>query len=198
MGSPGRWRVEWDFRWFKPGSNVVTGSSTHRVDIYDQRIGLKVRAGTATNACRATLAGQPAVKVGHGSLDSSEVALTFDFGSTGAHPREIVTWLVDNRVPATVFAVGVAGETKIGGRVLAMIAAHRDLIDIGNHSFDHPDFTTQNSEQVKEQLTKAEKVVAPRAVEPRNPYCVRRLDDQTLTRSSQSGLPDGHCWCGGT
>jgi peptidoglycan/xylan/chitin deacetylase (PgdA/CDA1 family) len=61
-----------------------------------------------------------------------------------------------------VFPTGqTASETQTGRDVLGRVAAHPDLFDVGNHSWDHPDFTKLTAAKMVDQLTRTEAAVEP-------------------------------------
>jgi peptidoglycan/xylan/chitin deacetylase (PgdA/CDA1 family) len=102
------------------------------------------------------------VVLAHGSRDSNAVALTFDMGGRLDPALEIVDWLIEHDVRATIFPTGATGSgTETGRAVLARIAAHPDLFAVGNHSWDHPDFTTLTPARMVDQLTRTEAAIGP-------------------------------------
>jgi hypothetical protein len=52
---------------------------------------------------------------------------------------DIMNFLVENRVCATVFATGVMSETPQGREVMAIIRANPQLFEIANHTMYHCD-----------------------------------------------------------
>ncbi|MEP7082946.1 MAG: LysM peptidoglycan-binding domain-containing protein, partial [Chloroflexota bacterium] len=67
------------------------------------------------------------------------VALTFDMGGRMDPAVDIMSFLVANRVCATIFATGVMSETPQGEQVLAIIRDHPELFEIANHTMYHCD-----------------------------------------------------------
>lgn len=103
--------------------------------------------------------GAASTQVTNGSRSSSQVALTLDMGGRVEPALDIMNWLIANRVPATIFMTGAMVDnqnTDAGPRVLALVAAHPDLFDLGNHSYTHADFTTLNASQQAKELTDTE------------------------------------------
>jgi len=97
----------------------------------------------------------PAQLVEHGSRSSDLVALTFDMGGRVDDAVAIVEWLVANRVEATIFMTGAMADnpnTDAGREVLALIDAHPALLDLGNHSYSHPDFRTLTETEMEVEL----------------------------------------------
>lgn len=69
----------------------------------------------------------------------NQVALTFDLGGRLDPALDIVRWLVDNQVCATIFPTSAAAQTSIGAAVMAALRAHPELFEIGNHTVHHCD-----------------------------------------------------------
>jgi len=106
------------------------------------------------------VAGGPATVVSHGPRGTTQVALTFDMGGRLDPTVAIVRWLVDHEVHATLFPTGETGTSTDEGRSALLLAATRpDLFTIGNHSWDHPDFTTLTSAEIASQLQSTEDAI---------------------------------------
>ncbi len=117
-------------------------------------------AGPSTGPGSTPVAGGPAAVVSHGPRGTTQIALTFDMGGRLDPAVEIVQWLVDHEVHATLFPTGKAGTTTAEGRAaLALAATRPDLFAIGNHSWDHPDFTTLTGAQIADQLRSADDAI---------------------------------------
>ena len=115
--------------------------------------------------------GGVATVVSYGPRGTNQIALTFDMGGRLDPAVDITTWLVDHKVHATLFPTGKSGTTTDEGQaVLALAAAHAELFDLGNHSWDHPDFTTLTAAQVAEQLTSTEAAVQPAVGQTTKPW----------------------------
>jgi len=107
-----------------------------------------------------TPSGAPAAIVSYGPRGTTKVALTFDMGGRLDPAVQIVQWLADHGVHATLFPTGSSGTTTALGRQALQLAATRpDLFDIGNHSWDHPDFTGLTATQMADQLRRTESAV---------------------------------------
>lgn len=65
------------------------------------------------------------------------VALTFDMGGRLDPALAIMAFLVDNHVCATLFPTGAMSQTPTGEQVLAVVRAHPELFEIGNHTMHH-------------------------------------------------------------
>ncbi len=68
-----------------------------------------------------------------------EVALTFDMGGRLDPALDILNFLIANKVCATIFPTGAMSQTTTGRQVLAVIAAHPELFEVGNHTMHHCD-----------------------------------------------------------
>ncbi len=104
--------------------------------------------------------GGVSVVVRHGPRSVATVALTFDMGGRLEPALDIVGWLVDNGVPATVFPTGDTGTTTTVGRLaLEQVAGHPGLFDFGNHSWSHPDFRDLDDPAIRDQLERTESAI---------------------------------------
>lgn len=65
------------------------------------------------------------------------VALTFDMGGRVEPAVAIVELLISQRVCATLFLTGDAAQNAAGQEVLALVRAHPDLLELGNHTQRH-------------------------------------------------------------
>jgi peptidoglycan/xylan/chitin deacetylase (PgdA/CDA1 family) len=73
---------------------------------------------------------------------SHAVALTFDMGGRLDPALAIMSLLVDNGVCATLFPTGAMSQTATGQQVLAVVRAHPELFEIGNHTMHHCDLVS--------------------------------------------------------
>lgn len=113
----------------------------------------------------------PANVISHGSRTSGKIALTLDMGGRLTPAVDILTWLIDHGVPATVFPSGVAGSTTTQGKAaLALVKANPELFDVGNHSWDHPDFRTLTTAQMVQEITSTEAAIAPLTGQTTKPW----------------------------
>ncbi len=104
--------------------------------------------------------GGPAAVVSHGARGSDMIALTFDMGGRLDPAVDIVQWLIDHEVRATLFPTGKAGTTTAEGRdALLLAAAQPELFTFGNHSWDHPDLTGLTALEMADQLNSAETAI---------------------------------------
>ncbi len=73
---------------------------------------------------------------------TGRIALTFDMGGRLDPAIAIIKQLIDQQVCATLFPTGSASQTTTGRQVLALIAAHPELFEVGNHTMHHCDLVT--------------------------------------------------------
>lgn len=92
-------------------------------------------------ACHAgdRVAATPAGVYKRISNAGNEMALTFDMGGRLNPALDILNFLIENRVCATIFPTGAMSQTTTGQEVLAVIRAHPDLFEVGNHTMHHCD-----------------------------------------------------------
>jgi peptidoglycan/xylan/chitin deacetylase (PgdA/CDA1 family) len=67
------------------------------------------------------------------------VALTFDMGGRLDPGVDILRFLIDRRVCATLFPTGAMAQTAEGQEIMAIVRAHPELFEIGNHTMHHCD-----------------------------------------------------------
>jgi peptidoglycan/xylan/chitin deacetylase (PgdA/CDA1 family)/LysM repeat protein len=67
------------------------------------------------------------------------LALTFDMGGRLDPAVAILDFLMANRICATIFPTGAMSQTATGQQVLAIVRAHPELFEIGNHTMHHCD-----------------------------------------------------------
>jgi putative cell wall-binding protein/peptidoglycan/xylan/chitin deacetylase (PgdA/CDA1 family) len=121
-----------------------------------------------------------------GSVSTSvkQVALTFDMGGRLDPGLSIVDFLVDNQVCTTFFPTSTMADTTEGRAIMARIAAHPELFEIGNHTRYHCDLVlggggsptsapctvAMTSTFIRTELTSAETVLARLSGMPVRPY----------------------------
>ncbi len=98
-----------------------------------------------------------ATVVRHGSRSTPTVALTFDMGGRLDPALDIIGWLIEHDVPATIFPTGrTVAETTDGRAVMELVASRRQQFDVGNHSWSHPDFRDLDAEAMRSQLERTQ------------------------------------------
>ncbi|HLB37415.1 MAG TPA: polysaccharide deacetylase family protein [Gemmatimonadales bacterium] len=65
------------------------------------------------------------------------VALTLDMGGRLDPGVDILNFLIANQVCATIFPTGAMAQTTGGQEVMAIIKAHPELFEVGNHTMHH-------------------------------------------------------------
>jgi peptidoglycan/xylan/chitin deacetylase (PgdA/CDA1 family) len=113
------------------------------------------------------------------------VALTFDMGGRMDPAVDIMNFLIDNEVCATIFATGVMSQTAKGKQVMAIIKANPELFEIANHTMFHCDLvrggggspTTApcvggafSADRIQEELTDAEAILSDGTGQNPQPY----------------------------
>jgi peptidoglycan/xylan/chitin deacetylase (PgdA/CDA1 family) len=115
-----------------------------------------------TQAGATHVPAQPATVVSNGPRTVSNIALTFDMGGRLEPAVDIVRWLIDHDVHATLFPTGKSGtQTPQGLAAMQLAATRPDLFEFANHSWDHPDFRDLSAAEMAEQLRDTEAALAP-------------------------------------
>lgn len=115
----------------------------------------------------------------------SGVALTFDMGGRLDPAMDILELLVANHVCATIFATGAMSQTASGQAVLAMVGAHPELFEVGNHTMYHCDLVRggggsptaapcaggpPDAARIRKELTDAEALIRAASGQDPRPY----------------------------
>jgi peptidoglycan/xylan/chitin deacetylase (PgdA/CDA1 family) len=113
------------------------------------------------------------------------VALTLDMGGRLDPGIDILNLLIANHVCATIFPTGAMAQTAQGQLVMAVIKAHPELFEIGNHTMHHCDLVrggggspttapcagvTPTADFVRKQLTDAAAILAQFSGQQPVPY----------------------------
>ncbi|MEO8511481.1 MAG: polysaccharide deacetylase family protein [Chloroflexota bacterium] len=77
--------------------------------------------------------------------DEQAVALTFDMGGRLDPGVDILNFLIANGVCATLFPTGAMTQTPQGQAVMAIVRAHPELFEVGNHTMFHCDLVRGGS-----------------------------------------------------
>jgi peptidoglycan/xylan/chitin deacetylase (PgdA/CDA1 family) len=105
--------------------------------------------------------GAGAIVYSHGDRTPRKVAITFDMGERLDDASDIVNWLSEGEIPATIFATGKTGTTVPRGRaVLQLAAARPDLFDVGNLTWDAPVVTDLDAAAIGDQLNRTEAAIS--------------------------------------
>jgi peptidoglycan/xylan/chitin deacetylase (PgdA/CDA1 family) len=106
------------------------------------------------------------VEISRGAGHRPEVALTFDAGADWKPVRQILRTLGEADVRCTFFLTGEWVERN-PKTTRAIVAARHE---IGNHSWDHPDFTGLDTAAIADQLDRTEAIVRETARRSTRPY----------------------------
>ncbi|HVL54841.1 MAG TPA: polysaccharide deacetylase family protein, partial [Vitreimonas sp.] len=105
-------------------------------------------------------AGGPAEVISHGPRGSNRIGLTFDMGGRLDPARDMMRWLADHQVRATIFPTGKQGtEHELGRAAMEIVRDHPGLFELANHSWDHPAFTDLSAAQMRDQLARSEEAL---------------------------------------
>jgi peptidoglycan/xylan/chitin deacetylase (PgdA/CDA1 family) len=140
------------------------------------------------------------------------VALTFDMGGRMDPAVDIMSFLVANRVCATIFATGVMSQTAEGQQVLAIIREHPELFEIGNHTMYHCDLVRGGggspsaqpctggpfgADRVRKELTDAEAILRAGTGQDPRPYWrppYGSFSDAVLNAAASVGYTKTFMW----
>jgi peptidoglycan/xylan/chitin deacetylase (PgdA/CDA1 family) len=106
------------------------------------------------------------VEISRGAGHRPEIALTFDAGADWKPVRQILRTLAEADVRCTFFLTGEWVERNPKTTRAIVAAGH----EIGNHSWDHPDFTGLNDAAIADQLDRTEAIVRETARRSTRPY----------------------------
>jgi peptidoglycan/xylan/chitin deacetylase (PgdA/CDA1 family)/LysM repeat protein len=113
------------------------------------------------------------------------VALTLDMGGRLEPGVDIMNFLIENRVCVTLFPTGAMAQTPQGQQIMAMVRAHPELFEIGNHTMHHCDLVrggggspttapcagvTPTADFIRKQLTDAEAILRSQTGQNPQPY----------------------------
>lgn len=114
---------------------------------------------------------------------SKKVAFTLDMGGRLEGAEQIVDYLVANQVCTTFFPTSLSADSTQGRQVMAKIAAHPELFEMGNHTVHHCDMVNGGGGSptgapcnrpmtdafIRSELVNAEPVVKERSQMPLQP-----------------------------
>ena len=147
---------DWDLATTRRGSlTTTTQAKASRRAIIDGRPYVRMTSGSwagywmpivsagSTTALPIRCSMKPKVAPGSAavytrvSTTDLQIALTFDMGGRLTPARSILERLIVDRVCATIFPTGSASQTSEGEAVMAIVKAHPELFEIGNHTMNH-------------------------------------------------------------
>lgn len=98
------------------------------------------------------------------------LALTFDDGPDSAITPQVLDTLEQEKIPATFFIIG----NKVGDHIDILLREQTDGMEIGNHTWAHPDLTKLNDDQIRDQVNATERALRNIGIAPsslfRPPY----------------------------
>lgn len=97
----------------------------------------------------------PSNWIRQGTTSEKVIALTIDDGSDGGNYSRILSILQKHNVKATFFLTGQGAEAHPQMIRNTVAQGH----EIGNHSYNHPDFTKITADQMRTQLSRTETIV---------------------------------------
>ncbi|HEX5589032.1 MAG TPA: polysaccharide deacetylase family protein [Candidatus Limnocylindrales bacterium] len=113
---------------------------------------------------------------------TGRIALTFDMGGRLDPAVSIMNFLVLERVCATIFPTGAAASTTTGRAVMAIIKAHPELFELGNHTMHHCN------------LRDGGDGAACPATRPSDAFAIRELTDAEAVIGSLTGRVSKPYW----
>ncbi|WP_256841818.1 cell wall-binding repeat-containing protein [Ornithinimicrobium cryptoxanthini] len=163
-----------------PGTAYVLGGRTAQTNEVPRQV--QRRLGVCWSGTRPTAGAQETIS----SVPSAtkQIAFTLDMGGRLDGASQILDYLVENQVCTTFFPTSIMANSPEGRPIMAKIAAHPELFEIGNHTVHHCDLVNGGGGSpsgapcqvamtrsfVQHELTDAESVLESLAGMPANPY----------------------------
>lgn len=104
--------------------------------------------------------------VNRGNTSERVIALTIDDGSDGGNYAKILQVLKKHNVKATFFLTGSGAQNHPQMIKNTVTNGH----DIGNHSYNHPDFTKNSTSEMTSQLSRTETIIRSLTGQSTKPY----------------------------
>jgi len=163
-----------------PNTAYVLGGATAQSNEIPREV--QRRLGVCWSGTRPSAGGQEIISSVPGA--TKQIAFTLDMGGRLEGADEILDFLVDNQVCTTFFPTSIMANAPEGRPIVAKIAAHPELFEIGNHTVHHCDLVNggggspsgapcqvaMTKSFVQHELTDAESVLEGLAGMPTNPY----------------------------
>lgn len=108
----------------------------------------------------------PSLWVNKGNTSDRVIALTIDDGSDGGNYSRILQILDKHNVKATFFLTGQGAEHHPQHIRSTVAKGH----EIGNHSYNHPDFTKISATEMRNQLSRTETIIRNLTGKSTKPY----------------------------
>ncbi|HET7520509.1 MAG TPA: polysaccharide deacetylase family protein [Candidatus Limnocylindria bacterium] len=140
------------------------------------------------------------------------VALTFDMGGRLEPGVDILNLLVERKVCATLFPTGAMTDSPQGRQVMAIVRAHPELFEIGNHTMHHCDLVrggggspsaepckgvTPTASFIKRELTDAAAILERESGQRPVPYWrppYGSLNDAVIAAAASAGYTKTFMW----
>ncbi len=140
------------------------------------------------------------------------VALTFDMGGRMDPAVDILNFLVEHQVCATVFATGAMSQTAPGRAALAIVRDHPELFEVGNHTMYHCDLVrggggspssqpcvggAPSADRIRRELTDAEAILREATGQNPQPYWrppYGSISDAVLGAAASVGYTKTFLW----
>ena len=104
--------------------------------------------------------------INKGNTSEKVIALTIDDGSDGGNYAKILQVLDKHKVKAAFFLTGQGTENHPQNIRNTVAKGH----EVGNHSYNHPNFTKISAIQMKTQLSRTESIVKKTSGKTTKPY----------------------------
>ncbi|HEU5325294.1 MAG TPA: polysaccharide deacetylase family protein [Candidatus Limnocylindria bacterium] len=142
----------------------------------------------------------------------AEVALTFDMGGRMDPAVDILEFLVEHEVCATIFATGAMSQTAQGQAALAIVRDHPELFEMGNHTMYHCDLVrggggspssqpcvggAPSADRIRQELTDAEAILRDATGQDPQPYWrppYGSINDAVLGAAASVGYTKTFLW----
>jgi putative cell wall-binding protein/peptidoglycan/xylan/chitin deacetylase (PgdA/CDA1 family) len=146
-----------------------------------------------------------------GPNSGGRIAYTLDMGGRMEGAADIVRYLTANQVCTTFFPTSIMADTSEGREVMALIAAHPELFEIGNHTVHHCDLVrgdggsptsapcarSMTTDFIRSELTDAESVLRRLSDLPVRPYWrppYGSYDSRVVGIARDAGYPKTMMW----
>jgi peptidoglycan/xylan/chitin deacetylase (PgdA/CDA1 family) len=141
-----------------------------------------------------------------------KVALTFDMGGRMEPAADILAFLVEQRVCATIFATGAMSRTAEGVAALEIVRDHPELFEMGNHTMHHCDLVRggggsprkapceggrPSAERIASELADAAAVISAATGQDPRPYWrppYGSIDAEVLEAAAAAGYTATFLW----
>jgi peptidoglycan/xylan/chitin deacetylase (PgdA/CDA1 family) len=113
------------------------------------------------------------------------MAITLDMGGRLDPGVDILKYLIANKVCVTLFPTGAMAQTSAGKEIMAIVRAHPELFEVGNHTMHHCDLVNgglgspttapckggpPSADFIRTELTSAEAIITDLSGQDPRPY----------------------------